>query len=339
MKKIKLPINKKSWGRIWKIVGTVIIIVIISCNLTISSVDQPASAAGGSVVAIQLNCTITTNNPQTSALVVGILVPKIWNASSNTTVSFSADQTTGPQPMSIIPPNTPSPYGNGLSWQDDLMATVGHAGNLIPEYEWIAFQSNQQYAIAGTTTESVTVNIKIKVSTNNVLFNMAYVLAESSDGLHSTAYYPPNPPTSYYGTYFPPTPIRINGTGTLLDFVNPQLSVIVPGSSLDNDIITIPFNANADSNGLSTSNNIYLCATGYTHTGDSIKICEQTARTKLMPTGQGQWQTNIWPRGFFNLSPTQNLDSIEYYFTDATGATRVGYGGGATPFSFTFSCQ
>jgi hypothetical protein len=336
MKKIKLPIDKKSWSWIWKITGTVIIIVIISCNLTISSVNQPATAPGGSVVPITLNCTISSNNPQTSALVVGILVPKIWNASGNTTVTFTADQTTGPQPMSVIPPNTPSPYGNGLSWQDDMMATIGHAGNLIPEYEWIAFQSNTTYTIAANTTETVTVNIQIKVSNNNVLFNMAYVLAESTDGLHSTAYSKPS--TSYYGTFFPGTPLRINGSGTLLDFVNPQLSTVVPGSSLDNDIITIPFDAIASNNSLSSANQVYLCATGFSN-GDSIKVCEQTDKTKLVSTGQGQWQTDIWPRGFFNLSPTQKLDSMEYYFTDATGAIRVGYGGGATPFSFTFSCQ
>jgi Domain of unknown function (DUF4961) len=336
MKKIKLRINKKTWSWAWKITGTVIIIVIISCNLTISSVNQPATASGGSVVPITLNCTITSNNPQTSALVVGILVPKIWNASSNTTVTFTADQTTGPQPMSLIPPNTPSPYGNGLSWQDDMMATVGHANNLIPEYEWIAFQSNQQYAYPITTTETVTVSIQIKVSDNNVLFNMAYVLAESTDGLHSTAY--SNPSTSYYGTFFPPAPIRINGTGTLMDFVNPQLSTVVPGSSLDNDIITIPFNATASNNSLTSANQVFLCATGFVN-GDSIKVCEQTDKTKLISVGQGQWQTNIWPRGFFNLSPAQRLDSIEYFFTDATGATKVGYGGKASPFSFTFSCQ
>jgi hypothetical protein len=121
--------------------------------------------------------------------------------------------------------------------------------------------------------------------------------------------------------------------------VNPQLSVIVPGSSLDNDIITIPFNATASNNNLSTANAVYLCATGYTSAGDSIKICEQTSRTQLTNVGPGQWQTNIWPRGFFNLGSSQTLDSMEYFFTDATGATRVGYGGGALPFSYTFSCQ
>ena len=334
----KLKISKKSWSWIWKITGTVIIIVIISCNLTILSVDQPASAPGGSIVPITLHCTITSNNPQTSAFVVGMLVPKIWNAAANATVTFTADQTTGDQPMTVIPPNTPDPFGNGLSWQDDMMATLGHANNLIPEYEWVAFQSNTSYNYPITTTETVTVHIQLKVSSNNVLFNMAYVIAESTDGFHSTNYAPNNPPTSYYGTFYPSTPLRINGTGTLLDFVNPQLSVITPGSALDNDIITIPFNATASANALDSANQVYLCATGFSN-GDSIKVCEQTSRTKLISTGQGQWQLNMWPRGFFNLTPTQHLDSLEYYFTDANGANKVGYGGKSAPFSFTFSCQ
>ena len=206
----------------------------------------------------------------------------------------------------------------------------------IPEYEWIAFQSNTTYAVPGTTTFGVHVNITINVPTNNVFFNMAYVIAESTDGLHSNAY--TDPSTDFYGTFYP-GPVRVNGTGTLLDFVNPQLSVIVPGNSLDNDIITIPFNATAAANPLSTSNKVYLCATGYTTAGDSIKVCQQTSQTQLSSTGTGQWQASIWPRGFFGLSQSQSLDSMTYYFTDANGANRVGYGGGASPFSFTFSCQ
>lgn len=328
--------RSKTWGWMWKITATALIMVIAGCYLLINSASQPATVTGGSTMNVTLQCQIFVNSHQTSAFVVGILVPKVWNASSNTTVSFTSDNTSGPQPMTLMPPGTPDPTGNGLSWQDDLMATIGHAANLIPEYEWIAFQSNTQYAIGDNTTVNVTVNIGIKVATQNVLFNMAYCIAESSDGLHSTSW--GGPASNYYGSFFPGA-VRVNGTGTLLDFVNPQLSVIVPGSSLDNDIITIPFNATASNNALSTANAVYLCATGYTSGGDSIKVCEQTSRTQLSNTGAGQWQTNIWPRGFFNLSSGQTLDSIEYFFTDATGATRVGYGGGTSPFSYTFSCQ
>jgi hypothetical protein len=340
MKKMQNKLRKlqrsKAWGWTWKITATVLVVLVVACNLTINSVDQPASVAGGTTMTVKLQCNIFVNSHQTSAFVVGMLVPKVWNASANTTMSFTSDNTTGVQAMTLMPPGTPDPTGNGLSWQDDLMQTIGHAGNLIPEYEWIVFQSNTQYTIPDNTGFNVTVTINTKVAQQNVLFNMAYCIAESGDGLHSTAW--GGPPTNYYGTFFPGA-VRVNGTGTLLDYVNPQLSVIVPGNSLDNDIITIPFNATASNNDLSKAGAVYLCATGYTSAGDSIKVCEQTGRTQLQGTGQGQWQMNIWPRGFFGLTPTQTLDSMNYFFTDATGATKVGYGGGTSPFSYTFSCQ
>jgi len=329
-------LRSKAWGWTWKIAATVLIVVIVACNLTINSVDQPSSVTGGTTMTVKLTCNIYVNSHQTSAFVVGVLVPKVWNASANMNMSFTSDNTSGPQAMTLMPVGTPDPTGNGLSWQDDLMQTIGHAGNLIPEYEWVVFQSNIQYAIPDNTGFNVYVTININVPQQNVLFNMAYCIAESGDGLHSEAW--GGPPTNYYGTFFPGA-VRVNGTGTLLDFVNPQLSVIVPGSSLDNDIITIPFNATAATNALSTANQVYLCATGYTSAGDSIKVCEQTSKTQLQPLGQGQWQLNLWPRGYFGLTPAQTLDSINYFFTDATGASRVGYGGGSSPFSYTFSCQ
>lgn len=308
---------------------------IIACSITIKSVTQPATVTGGTPLTVTVNATISADVAQTSALVVGVLVPKLWNAGPNTTMTFTSDITSGPQAMTLIPTGTAAPNGNGLSWQDDLMATIGHAGNLIPEYEWIAFQSNAQYPVpSGSTGFQVT--ITINVPTNNVLFNMAYVTAESTDGLHGGG--TSNAPTSYYGTSFPGS-VRVEGTGTLTDFVNPQLSTITPSYSLDNDIITIPFNSTAANNGLTGAGAVYLCATGFLSTGDSIKVCEQTSRTQLTSTGAGQWQTDIWPRNFFGLATGQTLDSIEYFFTDATGATRVGYGGGSTPFSYTFSCQ
>ena len=202
-------------------------------------------------------------------------------------------------------------------------ADVGHA-------YYVAIK-NRPYVGIG-----VTFYIQIKVPNNNVLFNMAYVFAESGDGLHSTSWGMAS--TSYYGTFFPPS-LRVNGAGALVDFVNPQLSVVVPGSSLDNDIITIPFNATADTNSLSHASQVYLCATGYTSAGDSIKVCEQTSKTQLSSTGAGNWQLNIWPRGFFNLAPNQTLDSMKYVFTDGTGGSIVGYSGKPTPFLYLFSCQ
>ena len=330
--------RKKRWSYIWKIAGTVAVIVIVACSVTVNSVDQPASVNAGQPLNITLNATIVSNNPQTSNLIIGVLVPKVWNASANMTMTFSSTISSGNQPMSVIPSTTPSTGGNGLNWPTDMLNTLGHAGNLIPEYEWVAFESTAQYTIGTNATVPIVVNITINVGQANVNFNMAYVVCESGDGLHSTAY--SDPSTDYYGTFTPTTPLRVYGTGTLLDFVNPQLSVATPSTALDNDIISIPFNSTLLTNGLSSATAVYLCATGYTSAGDSITVCQQTSKTALQSTGQGNWQIDMWPRGFFNLTTGQTLDSLHYFFTDPTGTVKVGSGGSTTsPFSFTFNCQ
>jgi hypothetical protein len=318
-------------------VSVILVLIAAGCSVNINSVVQPASVTGGQTMTVTLNTTIASNYGQTSNLVVGVLVPKIWHASSNMTMTATSTMTSGDQAMSIIPAGTAAPFANGLDWPTDLAGTIGHAGNLIPDYEWVVFNTNAPYAFPENATVNVVINIQIKVATNNVLFNMAYVVANSTNGLHTQDIFG-NPPTDYYAS-FAAGAVRVNGTGTLMDFVNPQLSSITPGSSLDNDIITIPFASSVAPNALSNASQVYLCATGYTTAGDSIKVCQQTDKTKLTSLGTGNWQMDMWPRGFFNLTANQTLDSLEYYFTDPTGATRVGYGGGSAPFSYTFSCQ
>ena len=335
---IKLPTGRKAWNWVWKIAGTLIVLVIFACSITITSVTQPTTIAGGTTLASTINATIGNVNvtSQTSALVVGILVPTQWNAANNTTMSFTSTATSGTQSMVLIPTGTPAPYANGLSWQTAFLNTIGSAGNLINEYEWIAFESPTQYTVLQGNNINVQISVNIKVSQTNMLFNMAYVVCESTDGVNSTAN--SQSPSTYYGTFFPPS-LRVNGVGTLLDFIDPQLSVITPGFATDNDIITIPFNSTALNNPLTNASQVFLCATGYTTTGDSIKVCQQTSASQLQSLGGGNYQKSIWPRGLFALSASQSLDSIEYIFTDATGATKVGFNGTTMPFSYTFGCQ
>jgi Domain of unknown function (DUF4961) len=334
---IKLLTGRKTWSWIWKITGTLIVLVIFACSITINSVTQPTTIAGGTTLASTINATIAqVNATQTSALVIGILVPTQWNAANNTTVTFTSSATSGTQAMNLIPIGTPAPTGGGLSWQTDMLNTIGTAGNRINEYEWICFESPSQYTVNNGDNITVTINVSIKVSPTNMLFNMAYVVCESTDGLNSTANNQSS--STYYGTFFPPS-LRVTGAGTLLDFIDPQLSVITPGFATDNDIITIPFNSTAISNPLTNASQVFLCATGYTTTGDSIKVCQQTSSSQLQSLGGGNFQKSIWPRGLFGLSASQSLDSIEYIFTDATGATKVGFNGTTTPFSYTFGCQ
>ncbi|NTS42596.1 DUF4961 domain-containing protein [Flavisolibacter sp. BT320] len=323
-----LPL-KKSWFSPRNVAAFFILAFFISCSMTIDTIEQPMSVKGGEILPVTLNVTIETNEAQTSKFMVAVLVPKVWNARRNTTVTFTSDITSGDQRMSVIPEGTPEPKGSGMDWPTLISTKVGNGGNLINDYEWVAFFSDAAYRVEGNKTVKVQVKIRTRVSDDNLSFKLGYCVANSTDGLSGT---------DRYGTYFTSC-FRVEGSGDLIDFCNPQLASIEPRTSLDNDIITLNFDSKVSDNLLSDVTDIYLCATGITTAGERIDVCLQNAQSKMNPAGVGRFQKDIWPRQFFSLKPAQTLRSLEYYFTDATGTKKVGYGGGADPFPFTFKCQ
>jgi hypothetical protein len=321
---------KNSYRYLWKILATVVVIAIASCYITINSVDQPSSIAGGQILPITLNCTVNTNSSGTNTLMVAVLVPKVWNASQNTTIFFTSDITSGPQPMSVIPAGTAAPSGGGLDWPTLLANNIGNGGNLQAGWEWVAFYANSPVSFAGNVTFGVTVNIQIKVSNDNIMYKPGYVVAESNDGLSNS---------EYYNVLLPGTCFTVNGTGDLVDFCNPQFSTIDSRTSLDNDIVTISFDGGVAPTPLDSVSQIYLCATGITADGQRLTVCTPNSQTQMNSLGLKRWRIDMWPRKFFGLADNQQLTGLEYFFTDATGNVKVGYGGGTSPFTYTFKCQ
>lgn len=313
----------------WKIIGGLLLLIIVSCSMSIDSIVQPASVNGGDNLPVTLNVTIVTNQAQTSNFMVAVLVPKVWKARQNTSITFTSDISSGPQPMTVIPAGAAAPQGGGADWPTLLLNKIGNGGNLIADYEWVAFYSNASYSIGGNVTVHATVSINIKTSPDNLSFKLGYCVANSTDGLSSS---------DRYGSYFPGC-FQVNGTGDLIDFCNPQLSSIDPRTSLENDIVTVTFDGGVTSTALDNASQVYMCMTGVLTTGDSISVCSPTDATKMNPLGLNKWQRDFWPRKFFNLADNQHLSGLRYYFTDAGGNNKVGYGGGAAPFTYTFKCQ
>lgn len=326
---MKMHKFKKIRHYLVKILATAIVILVISCSMTIDSIVQPSSINGGATLPVTLNVTVTTNQSQTSKFVVAVLVPKLWNVAANTTITFTSDITTGPQQMTVVPAGSPAPNGNGLDWPNYLAAKIGNGGNLISDWEWVAFYSNAAFTVGGNVTVHATVSIRMPVGKDNMSFKLGYLVANSTDGLSAS---------DRYGSFFPGC-FSVNGTGDLIDFCNPQLATVEPRTSLDNDIVSIAFDGGVAANLLANATDIYLCATGVTTTGARIDACKPSAATKLVSLGAGRWRTDIWPRKFFSLTDNQRLDHLEYYFTDAAGNNKVGYGGGAAAFTYTFKCQ
>ncbi|HEY1200524.1 MAG TPA: DUF4961 domain-containing protein [Niastella sp.] len=332
----ELPIQHKPKGKrkitagvIWKIVGALLLLIIASCSITINNVAMPSSVNGGEILPVTLNVTIETNDNQTSNFMVAVLVPKVWKVAQNATITFTSDITSGDQGMSVIPAGSPAPQGGGLDWPTLLANKIGNGGNLLPDYEWVAFYSNTSYSVVANATIHATVSIKIKTSTDNLLFKPGFCVANSTDGLSSSDRY-----AASFANCF-----RVNGQGDLIDFCNPQISTVDPRNSLDNDIITVTFDGGVQSTALDNAQQVYLCIAGITATGDSLVVCTQTDGTKMTALGLNKWQKDIWPHKLFNLTNNQHLTGLRYYFTDGAGANKVGYAGGATPFTFTFKCQ
>jgi hypothetical protein len=320
--------SKKFLNYLVRGIATMIVVIIISCSMKIDSVVQPGSITAGEVLPVTLNVTIETNSSQTSKFMVAVLVPKLWHATENTQVTFVSDISTGPQQMTVIPAGAPAPNGNGLDWPNYLASKIGNGGNLINDWEWVAFYSNLDYALGGNTTVHATVSIKLHTSKDNISFKLGYVTANSTDGLSGS---------DRYGTFFPGC-FTANGDGDLIDFCNAQLATVEPRTSFDSDIITIGFDGGVAANDLQNASAVYLCATGITTTGERIEVCRQVDASKLTSLGVGRWRIDIWPRDFFKLTESQQLAKLEYYFTDVTGK-KVGYGGGTEPFLYTFKCQ
>jgi hypothetical protein len=308
---------------------TLLFVFILGCSMTIESVIQPSTINGGETLLATLNVKVTTNQEQTSKFMVAILVPKMWNARQKATLTFTSDISSGPQKMTAIPVGTPAPQAQGLDWPTKLASTIGNGGNLINDWEWVAYYSDADYTVAGNVEIDAVVSVSIPTTEDNISFKMGYVVANSTDGLSGT---------DRYGSYFTGC-LRVNGTGDLIDFCNPQLSAIEPRTSLDNDIITINFDGGVVANPLGNSNEIYLCASGITDDGEILNACASSEKTKLVSLGASRFRLDCWPREFFAVPAGKTLQRLEYFFTNADGTVKVGYGGGDSPFIYTFNCK
>ncbi|RYY59865.1 MAG: DUF4961 domain-containing protein [Chitinophagaceae bacterium] len=328
---MKLLKSKKLRNYFLRFLATAVVVIIISCSMTIDHVDQPSSITAGDPLEVTLTVTVKSNKGQSSRLMIAFLAPKAWNARANAKVTFTSTKSTGTQQMTAIAPGTPCPNAGGLDWAGALTAKVGNGGNLINDWEWVAYYSNSSYSLNDNDEATAWVNISIPTTLDNISFKMAYAVANSTDGLGSDP--------QYYGSSSSGLCLEVKGDGDLIDFCNPQLSGVEPRIALDNDIITIGFDAGVSDNPLKDVTELYFCATGITDTGERIEKCTPSPTSKAVSLGAGRFRLDLWPRKYFGITETQKLARLEYFFTNADGSIRVGYGGLSDPFLFTFSCK
>lgn len=316
------------------VLALAVVVFLAHCGLTQLTVTVPPTANANEVVVFEMHSgaepRIVEPGTYTTQLLAGIMVPKGWNARQNAVVSFTSPKGSGV--MRIIPDSEVEPR-SGLSWHQAAKNMFGIGPNLVDDFEWIIYRSTQAYTFVNNEDISFDVKVEAKMGPENMLVKLGFYVGSFIESLRPED-------TDYKKFTFSEEFEVVNGEGDLIDFVNPQLSKIEPVKSSDNDIVTFTFDAGVTNTLLENTDDVYLCAKGYDAEGKMVaEVCEQTEKTKLKPTGGKKFQLDTWPRALFELPGGVSLSRIEYYYTDATGTNRVGYGNTSDPFPFTFECD
>ena len=317
--------------------GIAVVIFLARCGLTAFNIVMPSSGNANETVRFTLEggteSRIDNNQPDptySTRLLIGIMVPRSWNARQNAVVSFTSPK--GNETMTLIPDSEIEPV-SGLNWHNAAKRRFGIGPNLVDDFEWLVYRSNRVYTFVNNEDIKFDVDIDCKLGPENMLVKLGFFIGSSRENLRPED-------TDYTKFAFTDAFEVKNGEGDLIDFINPQLSKIEPVKSLDNDIVTFTFDAGVTEIGLSNTDNLYLCAKAFDQNDALVgEVCEQTAKTKLSAIGGKRYRIDLWPRGFFNAPSGSTISRIEYYYTDASGNTKVGYGNTADPFKFTFNCE
>lgn len=324
--------------RLWQLCAFVVLgIALACCGEQITKIDQPATAKVGDIVPIDVTISIpTVGDGGPDYLVLGILVPKGWKAAQNTTITYTSPLGNGV--MSLIPDASLPKAGGGLTWSAYMKKTFGNAGNLIDDMEWVAYQTDKSYPHGGGRTIDGVLHIKMKVGAdnNNTIVKLGYVISDTGNGFTSDGN------GTYYSQVSPPTCFEVTGgSGDIVDFCNPQLTVVDPPKSLDNDFVTLTFDGTIVATPVVNETEVYLCATAYTANGKTYAVCEQTDKTRMTQTSatSKKFQLTFWPRSFFGIPDGETIAKMEYFVTNKANTAKVGYGNTNQPFVYTFKCQ
>ncbi|MFC3198096.1 DUF4961 domain-containing protein [Parapedobacter deserti] len=319
---------------IYLVVGLFVTMFLVHCGLTALTVTVPEQAMVNERVTFVMHSgaepRIEEPGTYTTQLLAGIMVPKSWNARQNAVLTFISPKGNGV--MRMIPDSEIEPV-SGLSWHQAAKNMFGIGPNLVDDFEWIVYRSTQSYTFRNNEDISFDVNVACNVGAENMLVRLGFYVGSSIENLRPED-------TDYKKVAFSQVFEVTGGEGDPIDFVNPQLAAVQPVRSLDNDIVTLTFDAGVTHTALDSQEDIYLTIRCFDEEGLLIdEVNEQTDKTRLRSIGGKKFLLDFWPRGFFNVEMGQRIARLEYFYTDASGTLRVGYGNTEEPFSYTFRCQ
>ncbi|MDR2086767.1 MAG: DUF4961 domain-containing protein [Dysgonamonadaceae bacterium] len=310
-------------------------IFLFSCVNLIEILYNPTVKAGEvATFTMKLRMEPHENHPNIR-LVIAILVPKSWDAAKNAKLTYINSLDNGiSKNMSLIPANVPPKNQPGLSWSEALRQKYGFGANVLDDMEWVAYWSDEVGETVNNLFFDVDVRVDIKVSKENIRAKLGFFVNHSEDGLGNSV--------DHYKIGYTDCFEVVDGEGPLFDFCEAHINLFTPSYVTKDDIVTVKFQGDVEPTVLDGVRDIYLNAKVYTHSGQVYTVDERSAKTKMQLEQGKTFSLTFWPGDYFNIPADEEIEHIEYYFTNADGTLSVketNDDGSTSGFEMPFMCR
>ena len=319
-----------------KLLAILLSFLLTQC-LYLDSVDYDLRVKAGDIATFTVNVRVEPlASSNDTRLVIGYLIPKSWNAASNTVVTYTSNIDEGVKTMSLIPDGNLPTNGNGLTWQAGLKNKYGVGPNVLNDMEWIVYWSDQVYSVSNGEKLKATVTVKTKTGPDNLRAKIGFFLNHTNDGMSSS--------TDENKVMYTDCFEVVEGEGSVIDFCELHYNSAQPVNATKDDILTIKFQGDIGANILDDADEVYFCGTAYTDKGNSYTVCNLDEKSKMLKENAFGHTCSItfWPAGFFGIPADESIVRIYYSFLNEDGSVElkeIQEEGTEVPFLYEFVCK
>jgi hypothetical protein len=272
-----------------------------------------------------IQCRTTDNAGCTTKFVFAMLVPRDWDLANNATVTYKCDIAADrnlEMPMSVIPDSQLPKWGEGRTWVQCLLGEYGVGPNVLDDMEWVVFQTDLTWNITNNQDPTYKIFVRTKTGKRNRRCKIGFFVNHTDDGFSNG--------TEHRKIIFATECFEVvGGKGMPIDFCNRHFNRVSPLTCLQDDYVTISYLADVElsteNNPLAASDDIYLQGHAVTTTGkiyNAPPIGQQTRMNRQNSLGR-TFNLTIWPAGFFGVPADEQIDHLDYYFSNADGSKIV----------------
>lgn len=302
-----------------------VILAVAACAFTVEKMEIVGTPTANGILEFNTQLSLKINKDQTTKLVFGILVPKMWDvAASEAEMKVSTSGRPVAQkgqpditdvPMHVVKAGDTDPV-TGNVWKTAFQSMYGSMGNTGP-VEWVVFESDEEFKLEDddANTFTATVNAKIPTNGTNVKFFLASAFCGSTSG-----FYPDESNGNYYSTEALKITAEVTGGSGGEDFTVAHFTSTTPQEFRYGDIVCINFTSYIDETSktpLAGVSEVYMCGNAELEDGTIVSVSEPLAENLMDQESDFLFTKYIYPRTFFSLDEKAVIKNMYVWFTNS----------------------